>query len=79
MNPSSRSSCLTGNDIESMSSEELKSVIGSISVFARTAPKHKMAIIKAYQENGSIVAMTGDGGIFTYSLICYLFITYSLD
>ncbi|CAG8741833.1 8657_t:CDS:2, partial [Racocetra fulgida] len=41
--------------------DDLKAVIGSITVFARTAPKHKMAIIQAFQSNGSIVAMTGDG------------------
>ncbi|CAG8574636.1 20814_t:CDS:10, partial [Dentiscutata erythropus] len=61
VNPSNHSNCLTGADIEAMSSEDLKSVIGSITVFARTAPKHKMAIIQAFQANGSIVAMTGDG------------------
>ncbi|CAG8602581.1 hypothetical protein C2G38_2189016 [Gigaspora rosea] len=42
-----------------MSSEDLRSVIGSITVFARTAPKHKIA---AFQANCSIVAITGDGG-----------------
>ncbi|KAF0491194.1 calcium-transporting P [Gigaspora margarita] len=61
VNPSNHSNCLTGADIEAMSSEDLRSVIGSITVFARTAPKHKMAIIQAFQANGSIVAMTGDG------------------
>ncbi|CAG8489855.1 15295_t:CDS:10, partial [Racocetra persica] len=61
VNPANHSNCLTGADIEAMSSEDLKAVIGSITVFARTAPKHKMAIIQAFQSNGSIVAMTGDG------------------
>ncbi|CAG8708871.1 3290_t:CDS:10, partial [Cetraspora pellucida] len=61
VNPANHSNCLTGADIEAMSGEDLKSVIGSITVFARTAPKHKMAIIQAFQSNGSIVAMTGDG------------------
>ncbi|RIB16775.1 HAD-like domain-containing protein [Gigaspora rosea] len=61
VNPSNHSNCLTGADIEAMSSEDLRSVIGSITVFARTAPKHKMAIIQAFQANGSIVAMTVDG------------------
>ncbi|CAG8547617.1 26308_t:CDS:2 [Gigaspora rosea] len=41
---------------------DLRSVIGSITVFARTAPKQKIAIIQAFQANGSIVAMIGDGG-----------------
>ncbi|CAG8498055.1 6825_t:CDS:10 [Diversispora eburnea] len=61
VNPSSRSSCLTGSDIESMTTSQLKAIISSVSVFARTAPKHKMAIVQAFQENGSIVAMSGDG------------------
>ncbi|CAG8750385.1 8145_t:CDS:2, partial [Acaulospora morrowiae] len=51
---SSRHSYLTGSDIESMTSEQLRHNIKSISVFARTSPKHKMAIIQAFQENGSI-------------------------
>ncbi|KAG9290667.1 hypothetical protein G9A89_011630 [Geosiphon pyriformis] len=57
----SRSSCLTGNDIDTMTERQLENVISSISVFARTTPKHKMAIVKAYQSKGAIVAMTGDG------------------
>ncbi|CAG8537448.1 6926_t:CDS:10 [Funneliformis mosseae] len=61
VNPTSKSSCLTGSDIEKMNEEQLKDVIGNISVFARTAPKHKMAIVQALQSNGAIVAMTGDG------------------
>ncbi len=44
-----------------MNEEKLRQDIGNISVFARTAPKHKMAIVQALQSNGAIVAMTGDG------------------
>ena len=61
VNPSSRSSYITGSDIEEMSGEQLKSIIRNVSVFARTAPKHKMAIVQALQSTGAIVAMTGDG------------------
>jgi len=61
----SRSSCLTGHDIESMSDKQLEEVIGSISVFSRTTPRHKLAIVRAFQAKGAIVAMTGDGGLFT--------------
>ncbi|CAG8599763.1 1775_t:CDS:10 [Ambispora gerdemannii] len=57
----SRFSCLTGNDIEKMNERQLEDIISNITVFARTTPKHKMAIIKAYQSKGAIVAMTGDG------------------
>ena len=61
VNPSSRSSYLTGSDIEEMDEEQLKSIIKNVSVFARTAPKHKMTIVQALQSIGAIVAMTGDG------------------
>ncbi|KAI8144103.1 PMR1-type calcium-transporting P-type ATPase [Fennellomyces sp. T-0311] len=58
---STKSSCLTGRDIEAMSERQLQEMIGTVSVFARTTPKHKLAIVKAYQANGAVVAMTGDG------------------
>ena len=52
---------LTGSDVERMSDEELRSVAGSVSVFARVAPEHKVRIVEAYQRLGNVVAMTGDG------------------
>lgn len=52
---------LTGTDVEMMDDEQLRRVAGSISVFARVAPEHKVRIVKAYQSNGNVVAMTGDG------------------
>ncbi|CAO3699865.1 unnamed protein product [Rhizopus microsporus] len=58
---SAKRSCLTGHDIEAMSERQLQEVIQSISVFARTTPKHKLAIVRAFQETGAVVAMTGDG------------------
>jgi Ca2+-transporting ATPase len=61
VNLSSRQNCLTGSEIEAMDKEQLRNVISNISVFARTAPKHKMAIVQALQSTGAIVAMTGDG------------------
>ncbi|KAH8551635.1 PMR1-type calcium-transporting P-type ATPase [Umbelopsis sp. PMI_123] len=59
MNPTR--SCLTGQDIERMSERQLQELIGGISVFARTTPRHKLAIVKAFQAKGGVVAMTGDG------------------
>lgn len=56
-----KASCLTGRDIESMTERQLQEMISSVSVFARTTPKHKLAIVKAYQATGAVVAMTGDG------------------
>lgn len=53
---------LTGKDIDSMSTEQLAARIDGVNVFARTTPRHKMSIIAAFQTNGNIVAMTGDGG-----------------
>ncbi|KAI0061869.1 Ca-transporting ATPase [Artomyces pyxidatus] len=53
--------CLTGHDIDQMSKAQLRERVGSVSVFARTSPKHKMAIVEAYQSRGAVVAMTGDG------------------
>jgi len=52
---------LTGSDVESMSDEELLNIAGSVSVFARVAPEHKVRIVEAYQKLGNVVAMTGDG------------------
>lgn len=58
----SSSFCLTGKDIDSMSKAHLIERVGSTSVFARTTPRHKMAIVEALQARGAVVAMTGDGG-----------------
>ncbi|OAX34457.1 calcium-transporting P [Rhizopogon vinicolor AM-OR11-026] len=56
-----RSYCLTGKDLDQMSKAQLIERVGSVSVFARTTPRHKMAIVEAFQARGAIVAMTGDG------------------
>ena len=50
-----------GADIENMSDEELKEFVSNISVYARVSPEHKIRIVRAWQEKGMIVAMTGDG------------------
>ena len=44
-----------------MSDDELKENIEHISVYARVSPEHKIRIVRAWQERGQIVAMTGDG------------------
>jgi P-type Ca2+ transporter type 2C len=54
--------CLTGKAIDLMSKAQLRERVGGVSVFARTTPRHKMAIVEAYQSRGAVVAMTGDGG-----------------
>ena len=50
-----------GAVIENMSDEELKDFVEGISVYARVSPEHKIRIVRAWQDKGNIVAMTGDG------------------
>ena len=52
---------LTGEELEKISDEELTKNIRKYSVYARVSPEHKVRIVKAWQANGEIVAMTGDG------------------
>ena len=52
---------ITGAELEEMSEEELTKNIRKYSVYARVSPEHKVRIVKAWQANGEIVAMTGDG------------------
>ncbi|KAL5504481.1 PMR1 [Sanghuangporus vaninii] len=59
--PSGSVGCITGTAIDRMTSEQLSQRIGSVSVFARTTPRHKMAIVDAFRARGDVVAMTGDG------------------
>lgn len=56
------SAVLTGQAIDRMTKVQLMERVGSVCVFARTTPKHKMAIVEAFQARGAVVAMTGDGG-----------------
>ena len=52
---------LTGLELEQMTDEELTKNIRQYSVYARVSPEHKVRIVKAWKEQGEIVAMTGDG------------------
>ena len=52
---------ITGVELEKMSDEELEKNVRKYSVYARVSPEHKVRIVKAWQKNGEIVAMTGDG------------------
>ncbi|EST09416.1 Cation-transporting P-type ATPase, N-terminal [Kalmanozyma brasiliensis GHG001] len=64
LSPSSSASTtgvLTGRQIDALTERQLQERIPSISVFARTTPRHKMSIISALQSAGAVVAMTGDG------------------
>ena len=57
----SSSSCMLGSQVDQLSERELIERVPSITVYARTTPRHKMAIVRAWQMRGAIVAMTGDG------------------
>ena len=50
-----------GSEMDSMSDQELRDFVEDISVYARVTPEHKIRIVKAWQDKGYIVSMTGDG------------------
>jgi P-type Ca2+ transporter type 2C len=52
---------VSGHEIEKMSQQDLEKDIHLISVFARVTPQHKLRIVEAWQAQGAVVAMTGDG------------------
>ncbi|OLS42047.1 calcium-translocating P-type ATPase, SERCA-type [Bacillus sp. MRMR6] len=56
-----KSKVLDGNALSAMTVDELEEVVEDVSVFARVSPEHKLKIVKALQNKGHIVAMTGDG------------------
>ncbi|EME74351.1 calcium-translocating P-type ATPase, SERCA-type [Bacillus sonorensis] len=52
---------IDGQRLNELTQEELAEIVDDVYVFARVSPEHKLKIVTAYQENGHIVAMTGDG------------------
>lgn len=52
---------ITGQELDKMTQSQLEKNIREYSVFARVTPEHKVRIVKAWQRNGAVVAMTGDG------------------
>lgn len=52
---------ITGDELDKISDEKLREVVGAVSVFARARPEHKYRLVEALQKNGEIVAVTGDG------------------
>lgn len=52
---------LTGQELDKLDDEQLKSIVSDTGIFARTSPEHKLRLVMALQENAMTVAMTGDG------------------
>ena len=55
------SEAVSGSELEKMSDQELENKVQDLSVYARVSPEHKVRIVSAWQKEGKIVAMTGDG------------------
>jgi len=55
------STAIEGRELDNISDEDLAKSIQRYSVYARVSPEHKVRIVKAWQANGKIVSMTGDG------------------
>ena len=51
----------TGNDIDAASDEQLRGLVASTDVFARARPEQKYRLVRAFRDDGDVVAMTGDG------------------
>jgi magnesium-transporting ATPase (P-type) len=56
-----RPKVISGTELEEMNDEQMREAAISCDIFARTSPEHKLKLVKALQEQGEIVAMTGDG------------------
>ncbi len=52
---------LSGEELDEMSDDDLNEAVKHTSIFARVSPTHKVRIVKAFQANGQITSMTGDG------------------
>ncbi|WP_279166778.1 cation-translocating P-type ATPase [Thomasclavelia cocleata] len=55
------SQAVEGSEIDSLSDEQLQQFVEDKRVYARVSPEHKIRIVRAWQEKGNIVSMTGDG------------------
>ncbi len=58
---SDKADCLSGAQLETMKDAQLTEAVRHVRVFSRVSPEHKVRIVRAFQKNGHIVAMTGDG------------------
>ena len=58
---SKKDRAITGEELDKLEQETFEKEIQKFTVFARVTPEHKVRIVKAWQKNGTVVAMTGDG------------------
>lgn len=61
LNLSNHQQALTGQQLDQLSESELAQQVGKIDVYARVTPEHKLGLVTLLQQQGAIVAMTGDG------------------
>lgn len=52
---------LSGHELDRMTDEELQEAVEHTAIYARVSPEHKLRIVRAFQQRGHLVAMTGDG------------------
>lgn len=58
---SADSIAITGQQLDELDDESLKNRVSQIAVYARVTATHKMRVVKAWKQQGQVVAMTGDG------------------
>jgi magnesium-transporting ATPase (P-type) len=56
-----RLEAVSGHEVEALSDEDLREMVGRVSIVARASPEHKLRLVTALQARGEVVAMTGDG------------------
>jgi len=61
MGLTNRGKVISGAELEKMNDAQIRKAVTECDIFARTSPEHKLRLVKALQEKGEIVAMTGDG------------------
>jgi Ca2+-transporting ATPase len=61
LNIASDGRVVTGRELDALSDAELEEIAGEAAVYARVTPEHKLCLVRALQNRGHIVAMTGDG------------------
>lgn len=56
-----KSQCMSGDELDEITQDELVSRVDQLCVFARVSPEHKVRIVNAFRATGKVVSMTGDG------------------